>query len=348
MPEVPPDELLVARSALDRFAVPADAAIAFVKFRENHVYRVSGPGYDYSLRMHRPGYRTDAHLYDEVATLDRLARQGVAVPVPVTTDAGDFVAVVTDAAGRRRQATLQAWIDGARGFGDSGAVFEGAVTPDAAELAQLGALIAQLHALASKTGTPEGYGRPAWNVRGLTGPTALWGVASSLAGLDDDARRVLDAADARVAEALADLPTGPDAFGVIHADMTFENVLVSSDGLIALDFDDSGEGWYLFDLATTAFWCTPHPQSARLVQALFDGYTARRPLAPADLGGWDALLLARGLSYLGWAAERPDDPTSAFHLDVLAPWIVEASRRFLATGATGWPVPTLHEKTTSA
>lgn len=334
MSDVPASELAAARVALDAFAVPADAVVEFVKYRENHVYRVRARGLDRSLRMHRPGYRSDDELRSEAASIAAFAAAGVRVPVPALTPGGDHVAPFVDASGLRRQATMQDWVDGGTQLGDVFDVFTGADRPDAADLRLLGALIARMHLIAA-AGIPDGYARAAWDAAGLTGEGALWGHASHLAALSPAERVILERAETQAGEDLADLATTSDRFGVIHADFTFENVLVTDGGLVALDFDDSGTGWYLFDLATPVFWCSRHPQATELVAALLEGYQTVRPLP--DPTGWHALLLARGLSYLGWAAQRPGDPTSDFHEQVMAPWVISAALTYLRTGETGWP-----------
>ena len=47
----------VAYRALTRYAADHDAALTFVKYRENYVFRVDEPGGSYALRLHRSGYR---------------------------------------------------------------------------------------------------------------------------------------------------------------------------------------------------------------------------------------------------------------------------------------------------
>jgi Ser/Thr protein kinase RdoA (MazF antagonist) len=327
-------EAVAARLALDAFGVPADAVVDFVKHRENHVYRVRTPDWDRSLRMHRVGYRTDDELRSETASMVAFRAGGIAVPTPVATADGDHVVTVVDPQGVRRQATMQDWIADGRVFGDSAAVFAAAARPSDGELRMLGSLIARMHDVAA-AGAPAGYTRAAWNADGLAGPAALWGSASRLSSLSIADRVTLERADTRLRADLAELATTPDRFGVIHADFTFENVLVTDDGLVALDFDDSGEGWFLFDLTTPAFWCARHLDGPSMIAALAEGYRKVRPLP--DQRGWHALLLARALSYLGWAADRPGDPASDFHERVVAPWVVAAARRYLKSGETGWP-----------
>lgn len=334
MSDDPGFETAAARLALDAFGVPADAVVDFIKQRENHVYRVRTAHTDRSLRMHRVGYRSDTELRSETASMLAFRGAGISVPGPVPASDGEHVVTVIDARGVRRQATMQEWIADGRELGDSGAVFTGAARPLEQDLRELGALIARMHDVAAE-GAPAGYTRAAWDAAGLAGPAALWGSAARLPSLSDTDRLTLEQADAQLGIDLAGLATTTDHFGVIHADFTFENVLVTDSGLVALDFDDSGLGWYLFDLATPAFWCARHPDGAALIAALADGYRTIRPLP--DQRGWHALLLARALSYLGWAADRPGDPTSDFHEQVMAPWVIAAARTYLETGETGWP-----------
>src|SRR5690606_26322459 len=87
----------------------------------------------------------------------------------------------------------------------------------------------------------------------------------------------------------------------------------------------------------TFFWCTGHPEAERLLAELAGGYREARALTMADAAAWDSLLLARALSYLGWSAARPGDPVSEFHEETLVPRVLDAARRYLDTGRTGWP-----------
>lgn len=56
------------------------------------------------------------------------------------------------------------------------------------------------------------------------------------------------------------LGTTADRYGVLHADLTPENVLVQDGRLLVIDFDDFGAGWYLFDLTAALVFFVPHPR----------------------------------------------------------------------------------------
>ena len=122
----------------------------------------------------------------------------------------------------------------------------------------------------------------------------------------------------------------PDRYGPIHADVTPENVLVQHGRMTLIDFDDSGEGYYLFDLATAAFFYLPHPRFDDVVSSLLRGYNSVRPLTAEDLGLWRPMLLARGLTYLAWAADRIGDETSDFIFDHLRPLVVDLAAELVA------------------
>ena len=125
--------------------------------------------------------------------------------------------------------------------------------------------------------------------------------------------------------------TSPDRYGTIHADFTPENVLVRNGQLTVIDFDDSGDGYYLFDLATAAFFYLPHPRAEAVTSALLAGYQTVRPLTREDLALWRPMLLARGLTYLAWAANRPGDETSNFILEHARPLVVQLATEFVGS-----------------
>ena len=322
---------VVAR-ALGRYGVAGDAALTFVKYRENYVFRIDAEAGTYALRLHRHGYRTDAELLEELELITGLAAAGVAVPRIWRTPDGEPFCLVADDDGDVHQVDMLEWIPDAVPLGDIGEAFLGEAAVDPAAFRDLGALIAGLHATVTTLRRDRPSARPAWDADGLVGDRAVWGDPRRV--FDDGASGLstVDRAISLLGAELEAYGTTPDRYGPIHADFTPENVLVDGGGrLSVIDFDDSGDGYYLFDLATAAFFYLPHPRFDDVVEALLAGYQSVRSLSREDLALWRPMLLARGLTYLGWAADRRGDETSLFIFEHLRPLVVDLAAEFIAS-----------------
>ena len=68
-----------------------DAKWSLVAARENHVFQVDHPAGRNALRLHRPGYRSDAELRSELAWLEAVGRGGLSVPRPVASASGPLL-----------------------------------------------------------------------------------------------------------------------------------------------------------------------------------------------------------------------------------------------------------------
>lgn len=267
--------------------------------RENAVWRAEGPGGPYALRLHRPGYRTEAELRSELQWMGALAEGGLPVPRPIPSRAGRLVEVVEGTA-----VDLLTWLPG-RMVGKQGAL-EG-IADRAGHMHRLGALLARLHDLSDAWTLPEGFARPLWDRPGLLGVTPLWGPFWDNPDLTRAQRATLLAARARANIDLRRRESGLD-FGLIHADAITENVMIDGDALALIDFDDGGWGFRDFDLATVLMRQLAAPDYGDLRAALLQGYAARRAVDPAAL---DLLLLCRAFTYLGWIIPRRAEPGGA-------------------------------------
>ena len=115
------------------------------------------------------------------------------------------------------------------------------------------------------------FDRPVWDAQGLLGETPLWGrfwenpqLTAAQAALLTQAR---DHALARLSAL-----KGAD-YGLIHADLVQENVLIGPGGPHLIDFDDGGFGYRLFDMATVLNFilreADPAPLQAAFVQVIW-------------------------------------------------------------------------------
>ena len=171
----------------------------------------------------------------------------------------------------------------------------------------IGREMARLHTVSDDWTPPPTFTRCAWDRDGLLGDSPLWGRFWENPSLTPGQRahflQVRELADAE----LAGMENALD-YGLIHADLVRENIMVDGDRLQLIDFDDAGFGFRLFDLATTLIKNRPEPDYPDLKAALIDGYRSQRPI---DTDALDLFLLLRALTYMGWIIPRMDEDGSA-------------------------------------
>ena len=265
--------------------------------RENKVFRVDHAGMSFALRLHRPGYRSDAELLSELDWLGACAAGGLSVPRPVPMTDGTCLAHIDGT-----QVDLVSWLDGVQ-MGETGKPLD---LPDRTGLfRRLGAQMARLHQICDAWTPPEGFARVAWDADGLIGEAPVWGRFWDNPTLSPGDRnlflRLREFARGQVAELPLD-------YGLIHADLLRENVLVDSEALHFIDFDDGGYGFRLFDIATTLLKNRDEPDYSDLRDALIAGYHEVRAL---DTDPLDLFLALRAATYVGWIVPRMAEPGGA-------------------------------------
>jgi Ser/Thr protein kinase RdoA (MazF antagonist) len=315
-------EPATARAALSHYDVGEGAAVSFVRHGENTTFLVRAlDGTRYALRLHRPGYHTIAAIRAEIAWMSALQAAGVGTPVVVAGGDGDVVQQFVAPAGERRSAVLFTWLDGVA-----------LMQLNRVELWEdLGVLMGRLHRHGREWTRPAWFERPAWDATAMVGDEPRWGDPTADPAWEPGDRDLILACRAAVRERLAAFGRSEDRFGLIHSDLTFDNVLVGDDGTPALlDFDDCGDGWYLFELAVALFPIEDRADFPERRDALVRGYRRIAPLPDEHLAELPTFLMARRLCSLGWMASRAHTD----HARRQRPWRLrttpEATRAFLA------------------
>ena len=108
------------------------------------------------------------------------------------------------------------------------------------------------------------------------------------------------------------LGKGPDVYGLIHGDIGMgANVLFWQKDVRLIDFDDSGFGYYLYDLSIVLEDSQDHQILPQFRQALFDGYTRFRPLSEDQIRNIDLFLAAFAVYWCLFAVDavqrHPED-----------------------------------------
>lgn len=282
--------------------------IELIKYRENAVFKVdTTDGNRYALRVHRGGYHSDAALRSELQWMAALQQSGIDVPMAVPTGKGElFILSTLPSTGETFQVDLFEWIEGNQ-LGTA----EGGLGEDVQQIEHtyrtIGNIAARLHEHGRQWHRPEGFQRHAWDTEGLVGDSPFWGRFWELRSLSEEQRSlILTARDIvrNELQAMIQTPEHDDYYGLIHADFVPENLMVSGDTVRLLDFDDSGFGWHLFELATALYFIRQDTHFKIAQDALIEGYRAYRALPEKVLAKLPVFMMARGFTYLGWVQTR--------------------------------------------
>jgi Ser/Thr protein kinase RdoA (MazF antagonist) len=309
----------LALAAVERWPLEA-VKIEPIKVRENAVYAVhTAGGRRVVLRVHRLGYHSDEALQSELTWMKALGASGVEVPQPIPSRDGRLFEHIDSAeVPGPRQVDVFEWIEGRQ----LGSVEHGLST-DPEWIARIygivGELAARMHNQSCTWQPPPGFQRHSWCDEGLAGDAPLWGRFWELEALTPTQRTLFRELRTRVGQELGAYGKTPDRFGLIHADLVPENILVEADRLRIIDFDDAGFGWHLFEIATSLYFIRRESFYEIAREALIAGYRRHRPLPDEHLRLLPLFLAARGTTYLGWVHTRKGEATA----QELTPQLIE-------------------------
>ena len=93
----------------------------------------------------------------------------------------------------------------------------------------------------------------------------------------------------------------PANYGVIHADLSFGNLLVQDDEIYIIDFEQLGRGHFLYDLAVLHAELFNDPTTvAALWASLVAGYKEVAPLPFREASELAPFTVATHLNFLDW------------------------------------------------
>jgi Ser/Thr protein kinase RdoA (MazF antagonist) len=287
----------IAHKAAQLWGISPDA-VKLAARRENVVYRARTTNGEAALRLHRPGYRTAQELQSEMQWMQHLAQGGLAVPLPIASASGALIEMVDDT-----PISVLKWLPGA----PSGAGDRLDVSDPLAFVNELGRSMARLHDLSDAWTPPVDFTRPSWDLNGLLGDDPLWGRFWENPDLTQDQAAILQDTRQKAHDLLSGMEDRLD-YGLIHADIITENILVEGTQVSLIDFDDGGWGFRAFELATFLMRFLNQPNYADLRDALLGGYATRQAVDPQML---DFFILLRALTYPGWIIPRRHEPGGA-------------------------------------
>jgi Ser/Thr protein kinase RdoA (MazF antagonist) len=295
---------VLARHALAQYGLQP-ATLALLGHFDNTTFAVTAQdGSRYLLRIHRPDKdpthtaRRRTRIESEQWWLDRLrADLHLPVPVAVRTPSGDGVVEMTvEGVSGSRFCTLFHWMDGR--FLSSrlaGTHLEG-----------VGRLTARLHNHSARLTVPAEFDRQ--RVDRADGDTEERAARLFADHWSLGAAAVMRDIFRRVRDVQGELGSGPDTYGLIHADIHQWNYMFCGGEVRLIDFDDCGWGHYLYDLAVTLQQINDHPRIGTLREALLAGYRQERDLSAAQERAIDTFRMLREAQDITFFMRERDNP----------------------------------------
>ena len=286
----------LAKNALSAYGLEG-AEARLIKYRHNAVFQIDIPNGTerdirddryvrarYVLRIHRPGYQTAGSVASELAWLRALRFDtDLVVPEPVSTlDRQLLTEASSPDVPEARICSLLRWVKG-RAYR----------RPRPTQLTAIGEVMAKLHNHTDEWSPPSGFTRRRLDWGGLfaensgfdPSPQEIW------TSLPRPHARLFEAVAEKVREAMHELGDGPEAFGLIHADLHTRNILFSRKETRVIDFDDCGFGHRVYDMAVGLLE-NGHPSRR---DDLLRGYARHRPVPEDQLAFLEKFIAARRL-----------------------------------------------------
>jgi len=281
----------VAEAALACYDLAPESSLTLLNLSENATYAVqdAATGQRSILRVHRMDYHGRREIESELDWLAALQRDS-AVTVPTVLPARDGQRVVTvHHGGTDRHIVHFEMVPGAEPD-------EHTLTVE--DFRTLGQITAELHEHARGWTRPADFTRFSWDWANSLGATPRWGRWRDAVGVGPAEATLLDRAQQLLHQRLAEYGTGPDTFGLVHADLRLANLLVDGDTITVIDFDDCGFGWYFYDFGTAVSFFEDDPAVPQWQDAWCAGYRSRRALSARDEDMLASFILLRRLLLL--------------------------------------------------
>jgi len=250
----------------------------------------------YLLRIHEPGYQEPEAIEFELAWLTAMRREvNLPVPEPINTLYGKLLLEMNmpDIPGTRYCSLLR-WV--------KGRFVRKTFSPH--HFLQQGRLMAKMHNFSTQWHPAAGFPKRKFDWEGLFQNDVGSGMpnADAWALLSPLHREAFSFVAEHVKEVMDAWGQNPEIYSLIHGDLGVDaNLLFWHREPRAIDFDDSGFGYYVFDLAVALDAVRDHPDYIIYKDALLEGYREFRQLPEEQAHQIDLFLAALEVYWNLWA-----------------------------------------------
>jgi len=219
---------------------------------------------------------------------------GLPIPAPVPTPGGRLQAtIVTPGMPHGRVVSLMRWLDGQK--------LQQGLRPQ--HLKALGHVVAQLHVFSANWQSPAGFTRPHWDWDSQLGGNMFeLSLEELVASMPAQFQEPFQTVSQKAKRAMELLGKGPDAYGLIHADLYPENVLFKDGKAYPIDFEDCGYGYWMWDIAVALCRWALGEDWERMRDAFHEGYAQVRTLPEAQWAQLDLFVATQFATMVLWSS----------------------------------------------
>ena len=284
----------LAEQALGCYGLSPEATATLINHSENATYRIDDPaqGRRSILRIHRRGYHSEAAIRSELQWIDALRNEeGVITAAPIPARDGTLIQhLANDELPAPRHAVMFTFLTGQEPSEDD------LLGP----FERLGTVSAHMHRHSRHWRLPEGFTRQRWDHSGALGARSIWGRWQDGMGMTPAYLQLFDRLSQTIRRRLDAFGRDSQRFGLVHADIRLANLLVEGETTKVIDFDDSGFGWFLYDIGTALSFIEHRPDVPDLVDAWVRGYRKVAPLTAAEETEIPSFIMMRRLLLVAW------------------------------------------------
>ena len=222
-----------------------DYDVKLLKYSENVIFKITfKEAFPVVFRIHRPGYHNIEELEGEILWMDEIHRDtDVELPVVYRGRDGRFLQKMTTFSGEEVYVSVISFLEGSPlGELKDDELIKG--------LESLGEITAKLHMQSINRDKSVVIKRFYWDINNLFGDNndGIWGSWRDYKALTKEQYRILEKCTSVMKDKLNHYGRSNEKFGLIHADLHFYNVINNNGVNQIIDFDDSGYGFYMYDM----------------------------------------------------------------------------------------------------